>query len=309
MSENMGALIARQQAEQAAREAQTGRYDGVAIKDLAHRVEMEHVAIHAYRAQNDLEPAVDPEARLRAVAAWSPPAAAAFGLVNQGVPAIVAIDESGAPLTQPTRDPDVLAGWWEPGGPYSTRWPAIPCGPQGGLFGLLVHPGEGRDWFKKVATIHHPSRVERLMATRADRADALGVPGVTDSWDENEPQPRPDELRATKAARLWLCEDPPAHQPVVRSWTGSLRGRAGQDAMAAGRPPQARQLSAMVWSWPPGQSLPVGRPLRNGVESLTAIPAQGAVVTVGGVQLVVRQVPVLLSPPPDWLISALRELA
>jgi hypothetical protein len=308
MSEDVAGLIARQKAEQAAREAQAGRFDGVLLKDLGPRVEMEHMAIAAWKADNAVETIAEPDARLRVLAARSPQASAAFGLCNAGARAIVAIDEAGVPLAQPARDPDVLASWWEPGGLYVDKWPAIPCGPEGGYFGLLV-TGEGVDWFRKVATIHRPTRVERLLAA-FDPVTEMGVPPSSNGgWDDDEPQPKPDELRATMHAKLWMCEDVPAHQPVVRGWIGSIRGREGQAAMAAGHPPQPRQLSAMVWSWPPGQTLPVGRPLRSGVESLAAIPAQGAVLTLGGVQLVVRQVPVLLSPPPAWVISAVGELA
>lgn len=307
MTEDMAGLIARQQAEQAAREALPGRYDNVAIEDIAHRIELEAMGIAAWQAQNDVGPAVDTEARLRGLAATNPRAAAAFGLLNQGFPVIGPLDESGAPLTQPTRDVDVIAGWFEPGSQYATCWPGVPCGDPGGLFGLLCYPGEGADWFKKVATVHHPSRVERLMASISDRVEALGVPGVTDSWDD-EPQPKPDELRATVHARLWMEEAVPTHRAVLQSWTGSLRGRSAQAAMAAGRPQQPRQLEAMVWAWPQGETLPVGRELRKGVVSLAAIPAWGSELTLGGVRLTVRQAPVLLSPPPDWLVSALQEL-
>ncbi|HTE84251.1 MAG TPA: hypothetical protein VK821_05935 [Dehalococcoidia bacterium] len=301
------AIIAQQKAEHAAREALPGRYDGVAIADLARRVEMEAMAIQTLRTATDVATAVDTEARLRAVAAISPQAAAAFGLLNAGATVIAPIAESGVLLTQPTRDPDEIASWWEPGSPYATCWPAIPCGDQGDRFGLLCYPGEGADWFKKIATVHQPSRIERLMAA-LDPITEMGVPpgGRGGDWDD-EPQPKPDEPRATVHAKLWMVEDLPPHRPIVQSWTGSLRGQAGQAAMAAGRPPQPRQLSAMVWSWPAGQALPVGRELRKGVESLAAVPAWGAVLVLGGVRLVVRQVPVLLSPPPDWLIAELQK--
>lgn len=307
VTEDMAALIARQQAEQAAREALPGRYDGATVADIAHRVEMEHMAIAALKA-NSAAVDGDAEARLRAVAAQSPQAAAAFGLLNAGAPVVVVIDESGTPIAEPTRDVDVIASWFEPDSPYSTRWPATPCGEQGGLFGLVV-TGDGVDWLKKVATVHRPTRVERLMAAVVDPVTAMGVPRPRFDWDDDDPQPKPDELRATAHSRLWMVEDVPAQRAVVRSWNGSIRSPAGQAAMAAGRPPEARQLSGMVWSWPQGQTLPVGRPLRNGVESLAAIPAHGAVLKVGGAMLVVRSILGLVSPPPDWLIAAVQELA
>jgi hypothetical protein len=307
MSEDLAAIIARQQAEHAAREALPGRYDGVAITSLADKVEMEHMGIRAWRAANDVETTVDPEARLRAGAARSPQAAAGFGLLNAGAAVITVIDEGGIPLTQPTRDQDVIASWWEPGAEFANNWPAIPCGEQGGLFGLLASPGQGADWFKKIATVHHPSRVERLMAA-LDRVTEMGVP-ASDGDDDDESPAKPDEVRATMHAKLWLHEDLPTHQPVVRIWTGSIRGSQGQAAMMGARPQQPRQLSAMVWSWPSGPTLPVGRQLREGVWSLAAVPALGTELTWGGVKFVVRQTPVLLSPPPDWVIAAIQRLA
>jgi hypothetical protein len=305
--EDLGALIERQKAEQATREAQPGRYDGVTLEGLAHRIEMEAMGLAALRGENDAAPAVDSEARLRAVAATNPRAAAAFGLLNQGVPVIVPLDPTGAPLAPPTRDPDMIASWYE-SPPYEGCWPGVPCGEQGRLFGLLISSAEGADWFKQVATVHRPTRVERLLSAFSDRVDELGVPGRGNAWDDEE-QSSPDEVRASVHARLWLCEDLPAHRAVLQAWTGSLRGAAGQAALAAARPAAPRQLSAMVWSWPAGRELPVGRELREGVLSLTAIPAQGAELVLGGIHFVVRQVPVLLSPPPDWLIDALQELA
>ncbi len=306
---DLDAIIAQQKAAHAANEALPGRYDNVEVKDLARQVEMEAMGIAAWRANTAVETTPDPEARLRGVAAGNPRASAAFGLLNAGAPVIVALDEGGSPLTQPARDPDVLASWWEPGGPYADRWPAVPCGPQGGLFGLLCFPGEGADWFRKIATIHHPSRAERLMAL-ADRVTEMGVPpSGGDDWDD-EPPLQPDELRATVGARLWLVEDLPTHRAVNRAWSGSLRSAAGQAVMRSARQSPPRQLTGMVWSWPTGQTLPVGRELRKGVESLPAIPALGAELVVGGVRFVVRQtIPGLISPPPDWLIAALKELA
>jgi hypothetical protein len=283
-------------------------YEGVPFKDLGRTIEMEYMGIAAWRSANDVEHGADPEARLRIVAAQNPHAAAAFGLLNAGAAWIVAIDESGAPLTAPTRDPDTLASWWEPGGTFVNKWPGVPCGPAGGYVGLLLFPGEGMDWLRKIATVHTPSRAERLISRSADPVDELGVPRPGgDDWDDDEPR-KPDEVRAPMAARLWLVEDVPAHRSTMQTWFGSLRGRMGQAAMAAAKPSQPRQVTGMVWSWPPGQMLPVGRKLRKGVESLAAIPALGAVLNMDGVRFVVRQSPSLISPPPDWLVSELQRL-
>ena len=305
MNDDLNAFIARQTAEQQAREAQPGRYDNTLIRDIAHKIETEAMGLAAWRA-NDVAPVAEFDQRLRDLAATNPRAAAALGLLNQGVPVIALLDESGTPLAKPTRDPDVIASWFEPGSDLAGCWPGVPCGPEGDRFGLLV-TGEGLEWFKKIATVHYPSRVERLTGSLTDRVHEMGVPGRGDDWDD-EDQPKPDELRATVHARLWLCEDVPVHRAVLQSWTGSLRGPAGQAAMAAARPQEPRQASAMAWSWPTGQRLPVGRELRKGVLSLAAIPCEQATIVMGGVSLVVRQVPVLLSPPPDWVVGAIQKL-
>jgi alkylated DNA nucleotide flippase Atl1 len=307
MPEDLTALIESQQAAEAARLSQPGRYDGVTLENLAHKIETEAMGLAAFRTQNDVAPAAEADARLRVLSATNPRAAAALGLLNQGVPVIVPLDETGAPLAPPTRDFDQIASWFEPGSDLAGCWAGVPCGEQGDRFGLLV-TGEGLEWFKKIATIHRPTRTERLMTALADRVDEMGVPGPGDDWDD-EDQPKPPELRATVHARLWLCENPPVHRAVTRVWTGSLRGSAGQAAMAAGRPQEARQLSAMIWSWPKGQRLPVGRELRKGVLSLAAVPSEQAVIVMGGVSFVVRQVPGLLSPPPDWLLDELGKFA
>src|SRR5438128_2460285 len=49
------AIIAEQQAAEAARLAIPGRYDGTLVKDIARKLEMEHMTIHAWRSANDVD--------------------------------------------------------------------------------------------------------------------------------------------------------------------------------------------------------------------------------------------------------------